>query len=300
MNTRFRNAKSKFLATSAAVFGLLCSPLLFAQPLPAQLGPARPGTAAPDGIVINKEISIIPRLELGAAAVLSHTYRQGSPEAGNTLFDFVKDGGQDNLLPYERYTVDVLAGRRNRFTFLYQPLSPETSVVPGTAFKIDGVNFAAGKPVDILYGFDFWRGTYRFAFVENPFTRLEAGLSLQIRNANIVFTSVDGLARSAQRDVGPVPILSFRAQQKLRPGLALILEGDGFYASDALFNGVDYKFKGWIWDASIAVESTGKLGTGTRLTVRTIGGGAEGTDKTGLYTYNALATIIVSLGFSLL
>lgn len=256
--------------------------------------------AQTEGIPVFKGVTIVPRVEIGALAVLSHVYRSGSVENGNTLFDFVKDGGQDNLLPYERYTVDVLAGRRSRLTFLYQPLSPKTSIVPSTPFWIDDVKFKADKPVDILYGFDFWRLSYRYAFVESPSTRIEAGLSLQIRNANIVFSSSDGEKRAAQRNVGPVPIITLRAQQRLSPGLDLVLEGDGFYATDSIFNGVNYKFKGWVWDAALGLEMATSANTAARLTVRSIGGGAEGTQAgTGQQTYNDLATLAVTLGFSI-
>ncbi len=241
-------------------------------------------------------IVVIPRVEAGALAVLYHQYQAGSTLAGNTRFDFVNQGGQNILLPYERYSVDVLAGRRNRLTFLYQPLSPKTSINATTSFRINGVDFPSGKPVDILYGFDFWRVSYLYSFVQTENTRLEAGASLQIRDANIVFTATDGSARADQRNVGPVPVLKVRAEQRLGRGLSLIFEGDGFYATDAFFNGAGFSFKGWVWDASIALEAMGRAGIPTRLTVRSIGGGAEGTDKSGKYTYNSLATVAVTLG----
>jgi hypothetical protein len=244
-------------------------------------------------------LRIIPRVEAGALAVLSHFYQAGASADGNTLFDFVNMGGQNILLPYERYSVDILAGRRNRITFLYQPLSPKTSVKATTSFKINGVDFPSGSPVDILYGFDFWRLSYLFSFVETEGTRIEAGASLQIRDANIVFTATDGSARADQRNVGPVPVLKLRAEQRLGKGISVIFEGDGFYATSAIFNGAGFSFKGWVWDASLALEAAGRYGYPVRLSVRSIGGGAEGTDKSGKYTYNSLATLAISLGLGL-
>ncbi len=277
--------------------------LVLASQVPAldlpPLSTPETGLAAAGAGPTTSSFSIRPRIELGAAAVLSHLYRSGSVAAGNTLFDFVALGGQDNLLPFQRYTVDALLGRRNRLVFLYQPLSPRTSVRTPTGFRIDGVDFLPGSAVDILYGFDFWRLSWLYALLDARSTRLELGLSLQLRNANIVFTSVDGTARAAQRDVGPVPVLKLRAEQRLGSGFALILEGDGFYATDAFFNGADYAFKGWIWDAALSLEAPGPFARPVRLAIRSIGGGAEGTEKSGKYSYNSLATVALTLGFGL-
>jgi len=259
-------------------------------------------------------IQIIPRFEYGWVGVLDHRYRSG---AGGTDFNFVTMGGQDTLFPYQRYSAEVVLGGRNRVTFLYQPLTLNTRTVarrndttePTADVVIDDAKFPAGTPIDITYGFDFWRVSWLYDFARGPATILGAGVSLQIRNASIVFTSADsGLGeRAVQQNIGPVPILKARAAHWFSPKFGLDFEADGFYASSAIFNGSGNPFEGWIWDASLSAKTRFTANTSAFLTVRSIGGGASGsnaysyksaTTSVNPETYNALATIAVTLGVS--
>lgn len=258
-------------------------------------------------------ILVIPRAEFGTVAVLKHLYQSGS---GGTLFNFVTQGGQDTLLPYQRYAVDVVLAGQHRVTLLYQPLTLTTQTVAdrngsngGLPIVIDDATFAPGTLMDLKYGFDFWRASYLFDFAPSPDTILGAGLSLQIRNASIVFSTVDGADRAVQQNIGPVPILKIRAAQRFSPYFGLDFEADGFYASSAFFNGSGNPFTGWVWDASLTATTSLTPGTLAFLVVRSIGGGAQGnnaysyssatTSSPGSYTYNELATLAVSLGVSL-
>ena len=107
-------------------------------------------------------IQVIPRAEFGAVAVLKHLYQSGT---GNTLFNFVTQGGQDTLFPYERYSADIVLGGRHIVTLLYQPLTLNTRTMvdanPPTIGSLDvgDASFGTGTAVDISYGFDFWRAT---------------------------------------------------------------------------------------------------------------------------------------------
>jgi hypothetical protein len=256
-------------------------------------------------------IQISPRAEQGYIGVLSHVYRVGSTANGNVDFNFLTQGGQDILFPYQRYSGDVVLAGQHRVTALYQPLTLNTRSVAarnGTgAVKIDGVDFL-NLPIDITYGFDFWRLSYLYDFARDPATILGVGLSLQIRNASIVFTSVDGSLRVVQQNIGPVPILKVRAARWFTRSFGLDFEVDGFYASSAFFNGSTKPFEGWIWDASISAKTRVLPGSAAFLTVRSIGGGASGsnaypglssTKGTNPETYNALATLAVTLGLSI-
>ncbi len=258
-------------------------------------------------------VQVIPRAELGFLAVLSHVYRVG---AGGTQFNFVTQGGQDVLFPYHRYTAEAVIASRHRVIFLYQPLTINTRTVAGRngtstgPIVVDDAAFPVGTPIDATYGFDFWRLSYLFDFARSPATILGAGVSLQIRNASIVFTSV-GLSpaqRAVQQNIGPVPILKVRAAHWFSPFFGLDFEADGFYASSAIFNGATQPFEGWIWDAALSARTHFAPHATAFLSVRTIGGGANGSDAYGYEsattgvnpeTYNALATMAVTLGLSL-
>jgi hypothetical protein len=258
-------------------------------------------------------VQVIPHYEIGYVGVLSHLYRAG-PAASATLFDFVAMGGQDILFPYQRYSVDVVLGGRNRVTLLYQPLTLNTRTVVGrngttAPVVIDDESFADGTPLDITYGFDFWRVSWLYDFARSPNTILGAGISLQLRNASIVFTSVDATTaqRTVNQNIGPVPILKARAAHWFSPQFGLDFEADGFYASSAIFNGSGNPFEGWIWDASLSAKTRFAPNASAFLTVRSIGGGANGsnaysyssaTTSVNPQTYNALATIAVTLGVS--
>ncbi len=257
-------------------------------------------------------LQVIPHYELGTLAVLSHEYQAG---AGGTMFNFITQGGQDTLFPYQRYSVELVVAGSSRITFLYQPLTLNTRTVAdrngtngGAPIVIDDASFAPGTPMDITYGFDFWRLSYLYDFAKDPQTILGAGVSLQVRNASIVFTSGDGTVRSVQQNIGLVPILKVRAARWFSPQFALDFEADGFYASSAFFNGATQPFTGWIWDASLAAKTHVTPAAVAFLTVRSIGGGASGsnaysyvssTTSVNPATYNALATMAVTLGVSL-
>jgi hypothetical protein len=256
-------------------------------------------------------IQVIPRFEYGLVGVLDHRYRSG---AGGTEFNFLTMGGQDTLFPYQRYSAEIVLGGRNRVTLLYQPLTLDTRTVAGrngtpAPVVIDDAEFPAGTPIDITYGFDFWRASWLYDFARSPATILGAGVSLQIRNASIVFTSVDaGLGeRSVQQNIGLVPILKARAAHWFSPQFGLDFEADGFYASSAIFNGSGNPFEGWIWDAALSAKTRFTANISAFLTVRSIGGGARGsnaysyksaTTSVNPDTFNALATMAVTLGVS--
>jgi hypothetical protein len=262
-------------------------------------------------------VRIIPHFEEGFVGVLYHHYQSG---VGGTDFNFVTQGGQDILFPYQRYSVDVVLGGHHRITFLYQPLTLNTRTVvdrnsASTAdIVIDGTAFPSGTPLDITYGFDFWRLSYLYDFSNDPRSILGIGASLQVRNASIVFTS-SGLhapgpgpteGRAVSQNIGPVPILKVHAAHWFSPLFGLDFEADGFYASSAFFNGATQAFTGWIWDAALSAKSQIMPNATAFLTARSIGGGASGnnaysytsatTSAPGSPTYNALATVAVTLG----
>jgi len=260
-------------------------------------------------------IQVIPRVEIGFVAVLKHLYQSGS---GGTLFNYVTQGGQEILFPYQRYAADVVLGGRHVVTLLYQPLTFSTQSVvnrnTGSAadLVIDDASFPDGSVLDLKYGFDFWRVSYLYDFARSPDTIFGAGLSLQIRNASIVFSGVDPAGNpilTSQQNVGPVPILKVRAAHQFSPFFGLDFEADGFYASSAFFNGSANPFKGWVWDAALTAKTHFTPAAAAFLVIRSIGGGAEGnnaydytswtTSTPGSYTYNELATLAVSLGFTL-
>ncbi len=284
-------------------------------PLQAQVGDqdslGSPSPRVPSSLE-DAFIKIHPRYELGFIAVLFHDYQSGTD---GTRFNFLTQGGQDTLFPYQRFTLEAVLDSRHILSFVYQPLTLTTRTVAdrngsngGSAVKIDDATFTSGTPLDITYGFDFWRGSYLYDFADSPHTILGLGVSLQIRNASIVFTSGNGVDRAVQQNIGPVPILKARAAHWFHPLFGLDFEIDGFYASSAFFNGSGKPFKGWIWDGGVSAKTRFLPGSTAFLALRSIGGGAEGTNaytyvssttSSGAYTWNNLGTLALTLGFTL-
>jgi hypothetical protein len=235
-------------------------------------------------------------------------------------FDYVTQGGQEILFPYRRLRIDVGIGERQRHhvSLLYQPLTFETVTQMEQTLTIDNETFETGQVVELVYGFDFWRGSYVYRVVDRAPWEVDAGISFQIRNASIRFKALeqdtDGEGELVvSQDTGPVPVLRARSRYTFSSGYWLEAEADGFYASNAFINGADYPFTGWIWDAAVSAGARVHPMTEAYLTLRSIGGGAEGTSTDARdtwtqsvaggderYTANSIATIALSAGFRLL
>lgn len=113
-------------------------------------------------------LSVRLEAEAGAIKVFHHTYRSGAAADGNTNFDFVTMGGQEIRYPFQRLSAELGIGERHRVRLLYQPLELATQTVAPEAFTIDGVTFAAGTPVDIVYSFPFYRASYLYDHLPGP------------------------------------------------------------------------------------------------------------------------------------
>ncbi|MFH1808304.1 MAG: hypothetical protein ABIJ09_06160 [Pseudomonadota bacterium] len=239
--------------------------------------------------------------ELGFLASLSHTIQFGRD---GTSFDYVQSGGQDVLFPFLRLSADLTLWKRHTVVFLYQPLDIKTRVLLDQDILVDGQSFAKNTPMDLGYGFSFWRLSYLFDFFDDPATELAVGASLQIRNANIDFASVDGTAYRAKRNIGPVPILKARARTDLGSSVWTAGEVDGFWAPIRYLNGGDSDVEGAIVDLSLKAGVHLMHGIDPFLGVRYIAGGAQGTNSSNKgpgdgFSDNWLHFVSVTLGTSL-
>ena len=145
--------------------------------------------------------------EIGFVGVLDHTIQFGR---NGTEFDYVAEGRQNILLPWSRLSAEMHLKPRHTIIFLYQPLDIRTVATLENPLIVDTDTFPAGTPMNLRYGFDFYRLSWLYDFWSAPDRELAAGLSLQLRNASIVFASQDGGQQRVYQDVGPVPILKAR------------------------------------------------------------------------------------------
>lgn len=233
--------------------------------------------------------------EVGMLAPLKHSIRYG---AEGSRFDYLDEGGQDNLFPVFRFSAEVTLAARHTIILLYQPLNLETKVTAGRTLRFDDTTFAAGTPLDLRYGFDFWRVSYLYDFFADPDQELSLGGSLQIRNATIAFSAVDGSGRVDRRDIGPVPALKLRGRYHFDSGFWLGGEVDGIYAPVKYLNGGESDVEGAILDLSVRAGYRVVRGVDAFVNVRYLGGGAEGTGGDG-FTANWLHFLTATIGFEL-
>lgn len=240
-------------------------------------------------------------LECGFLDVTAHNIQFGT---SGTKFDYVEEGGQGVLFPYSRLTAELNLSGRHSIIFLIQPLDIRTEALLKRDIVIDDLTFPAGTPVDLRYGFTFYRLSYLYDLAKAKNKELAIGLSLQIRNATISFASADGSLFRINEGIGPVPIFKFRSRHPFNNGMWFGSEIDGFYASGKYITGSENDFEGAILDASIRLgfELTDYLDS--YLNIRYIGGGAKGTEKNSPgpgdgFTDNWLHTVSISMGFYL-
>lgn len=244
--------------------------------------------------------SLSGSFEYGFLGVASHKVQFSN---SGTYFDYVEEGGQDLLFPFSRFSIDLRLNKNSSLVFLYQPLALETQELLSRDILVDGQTFAAGTPVKFLYSFPFYRLSYLYDFNTRKDQELAIGFSLQIRDANIEFESLDGTLLRRNGGLGLVPVLKFRWRTTYACGWWLGFEADGFYAPISYINGSDSEVVGAILDASFRVGIKLPHDLDVFLNLRYLGGGAVGTDddSTGPgdgYVKNWLHFVTVSLGIT--
>ncbi len=275
---------------------MVCSLILFSVLVPAMA----------------ENLTITATAELGFVRPLYHTIQIGRDTYS---FDYVQEGGQEILQPWSRFEVELNVTQRQEISFLYQPLTfnTRTRVDNPGGIAIDDVTFADDTPLDLQYGFDFYRLTWRNRLYQSERWHLALGAGLQLRNASIIF---DGFTeenngslkeqRVISQDLGPVPVISFAARSVGSSGVFFEGTLDGFYAPIRYLNLRDVDVIGWLYDAAIRIGYQRKTGPDPYLSLRVLGGGADGTGrersvwtqsrKDPRYTANNLNLIVLSLG----
>ncbi|TVQ36312.1 MAG: hypothetical protein EA384_14690 [Spirochaetaceae bacterium] len=239
--------------------------------------------------------------EAGFLGVIDHRIRFAEEDS---TFRYHKDGGQDVLFPFARLSAELTLQNRHTVVFLYQPLELETRAELPPDFTVDGVEFE-GDSLLSLYSFPFYRMSYLYRFLDDERWRLDAGVSLQIRNANIEFEARGGEGPEEpagyyrSSSIGPVPLLKLKARYSLPRDFYLETEIDGIYAPISYLNGSDNETTGALLDASLRGGYRVTESIEAFINLRYLGGGAANTDPSD-YTVNWLHTYSVSLGAALL
>lgn len=243
---------------------------------------------------------LVATAELGSLAVLSHRVQFGRD---GTDFDYVADGGQDNLYFNVKLALDLALGDKHHLIALYQPLELVTEERLNKTLIVDEVRFRAGTPMRFQYGFPFYRLSYLYDVVDSDDARLGLGGSLQIRNATITFASLDGDTLRTAYDIGPVPVLKVLWEQKLKSPWWYGAEVDGIYAPISYLNGSENEVKGALVDANLRIGRPFHEAADIYFNLRYLAGGAVGTSEATPprdgYVSNWLHFGIAAIGFRL-
>lgn len=242
-------------------------------------------------------VHLVLRAELGLLAPLAHHIQFGRQ---GTRFDYRREGGQDVLFPIVRLEAEGIAGRHHA-RLLFQPLDLRTSVTIEDDLRVDDTTFFQRTPMDLRYGFTFWRASWSFDLARKGDRELRLGLGLQLRNANIEFSAADGGQRVTNRNVGPVPLLSVAWLEDL-DGWWFSAEADGVYAPVSYLNGDDNDVVGAILDSSLRAGLQLDHGFRPFLDLRYLGGGSTGASDEGPgdgYSKNWLHFLTLAVGAEL-
>lgn len=217
--------------------------------------------------------SIEPTLvyEVGPGFIAQNDGRYG---ASGTAYEAGDVGQKDNLVRTSRTSLELGIGR-HRVVLLYAPFDVTTEVRLAQELQFRDELFASSTVVRHRYLFDGYRGSYLYQVVDGDTFGLEVGGSLQVRNANVAFTSVDGMQRAQQDDIGLV--FAAKARAWVRPhtgGPWGALEADGF-STFGLIDGVS----GGIYDVQLMLGQHVGRGVDLVAGARLLGGGAEVRDQ---------------------
>ena len=301
------------LALACATATLVCASSALAQSLDAAptsapmatttaVAPAvAPTTAGSELNPASRFWAVRATAELGVLSVLSHTVTLSQ---NGTTIDYVREGGQDNVFLFARVGAELELAKHHNISFLYQPIDLRTQARAPRDWLINNTMFARGTAVDLRYGFDFYRASYTYDFFAAPEHELSVGLTLQLRNAAIIFTSADGMLRAVNTNVGIVPALRARGRYTFRSGWFLGFEVDGSYASIPGLNGSDIPVEGALLDGSLRAGLRLWGATELFVNVRYLGGGSRGVGKdpeapADGYVENWLHTGALSIGANL-
>lgn len=252
----------------------------------------------------DSSIRLDAEAELGFVSVLYHTLQNGDE---STNFNYREQGGQDILFPFTRYQLG-LSMHQHIVKMLYQPLNIVTNVEFRDQVIMDTKTFVSGTPMEITYSFPFWRVTYLYDLLKSSESTLAFGLSLQLRNASIIFKDIGGKNLTVSQNLGPVPALSLLYDKEFKNNTFISFDATGSYASSSFFNGADFEFEGSLLDTSLKMGMLLKNNKKWYISLRFLGGSATGnseyinrtwSESISSYTDNQLATLVLTTGVKL-
>ncbi|WNG37620.1 hypothetical protein F0U60_30910 [Archangium minus] len=213
--------------------------------------------------------ALVAEYETGPAAIFQNDGRYGPTGTDYEAADLNQTA---NLYRTQRIALEARLGERHGIILLYAPFDLTTRATLSRDIDFRGTVFPAGTVVDSRYLFDGYRGSYLFRVINGERFTWDIGASVQIRNALVDLSAVDGSRYAKESDIGVVGALKTRLRYTLPSRVWAGLEADAL-STFGLFGNTT----GGIYDVALTlgvpVTSKGDVSAYARL--RLLGGGAD-------------------------
>lgn len=272
------------LGASAALLAALAAPAAAAE-APAAEAPGFPWLLGGQGPLD----ALILDVEAGPVAIVRNDQRYG--DAG-TLFNAGQVGQQRNLAVGNRISAEARWADRHAAILLWAPFDLGSRFTTSAPLSFRDTTFPTGTVLDSRYLFEGFRGSYLYRLAEGERWQLEGGASVQVRNAQVSMSAVDGTRFATESDIGFVPALKGRFRYALPQGPYTVLELDGLSSFGA------FGVPGGIYDGVVALGCPLMPGLNGELRLRWLGGGAEVRNRQ-IYNWGDFASATAGLRWTI-
>jgi len=213
--------------------------------------------------------ALVAEYETGPAAIFQNDGRYGPT---GTEYEAGDINQKDNLYRSQRIALEARLGERHGIILLYAPFDITTRATLTKDIDFRGTVFPSGTVVDSRYLFEGYRASYLYRLVNRERFTWDIGASVQIRNALVGFSAVDGSRYVKESDIGVVGALKTRLRYELPSRVWAGLEADALSTFGLLGNTT-----GGIYDVALTLglplNTKGDVHAYARL--RLLGGGAD-------------------------